>query len=92
MRDHGVRFADDDGIIGASLCGKTTIYNHLQILHGKNFSKTDRFDARLWVMNDLIDAFKVAKDDRELIQTDRGAKQEDAEVCFIKQSCRCQRH
>ena len=91
MRDHEVRFADDDGIIGASLSGKTTIYNHLQILHGKNFSETDRFDARQWVVNDLIDALKVPMD-MELIKTDRGTKQEDAEVCFTKQSCRCQRH
>ncbi|KAL2049713.1 hypothetical protein ABVK25_010054 [Lepraria finkii] len=39
-------------LIGASLSRNTTIYNHLQILHSKNFSKTDRFDARRWVVSD----------------------------------------
>ena len=67
-------------VLGASLSGKTTIYNHLQILYGKDFSKADRSDARQWLVNYLIDAFKTAKEDMEFIQTDRGSEMKDAEV------------
>ena len=69
-----------DTVLGASLSGKTTIYNHLQILYGKDFSKADRWDARQWLVNYLIDAFKLAKEDMEFIQTDRGTEMKDAEV------------
>ena len=69
-----------DTVLGASLSGKTTIYNHLQILYGKDFSKADRWDARQWLVNYLIDAFKSAKEDMEFIQTDRGTEMKDAEV------------
>lgn len=68
-------------VLGASLSGKTTIYNHLQILYGKDFSKADRSDAREWLVNYLIDAFKTAKEDMEFIKTDRGTEMKDAEVC-----------
>ena len=68
-------------VLGASLSGKTTIYNHLQILYGKDFSKADRSDARQWLVNYLINAFKTAKEDMEFIQTDRGTERKDAEVC-----------
>lgn len=67
-------------MLGASLSGKTTIYNHLQILYGKDFSKVDRWDARQWLVNYLISAFKTAKEDMEFIQTDRGTEMKDAEV------------
>ena len=67
-------------VLGASLSGKTTIYNHLQILYDKDFSKADRWDARQWVVNYLIDAFKTAKEDMEFIQTDRGTEMRDAKV------------
>ena len=67
-------------VLGASLSGKTTIYNHLQMLYGKDFSKADRSDARQWLANYLIDAFKTAKEDMEFIQTDRGTETKDAEV------------
>ncbi len=70
-----------NSVLGASLSGKTTIYNHLQILYGKDFPKADRRDARQWVVNYLIDAFKIAKEDMEFIQTDRGTEMKDAEVC-----------
>ena len=68
-------------VLGASLSGKTTIYNHLQILYGNNFSKADRSDARQWLVNYLINAFIIAKEDMEFIQTDRGTEVKDAEVC-----------
>ena len=71
-------------VLGASLSGKTTIYNHLQILYGKGFSKADRWDARQWLVNYLIDAFKTAKEDMVFIQTDHGTEMEDAEVCNNK--------
>ena len=67
-------------VLGASLSGKTTIYNHLQILYGKDFSKADRSNARQWLVDYLIDAFKKAKEDMEFIQTDRGTERKDAEV------------
>ena len=67
-------------MLGASLSGKTTIYNHLQILYGKDFSKADRWHARQWLVNYLIVAFKIAKEDMEFIQTDRGTEMKDAEV------------
>ena len=68
-------------MLGASLSGKTTIYNHLQILYGKDFSKADRSDARHWLVDYLIDAFKTAKEEMEFIQTDRGTEMKDAKVC-----------
>ena len=67
-------------VLGASLSGKTTIYNHLQILYGKDFSKADRWNARQWLVNYLIDAFKTAKEDMVFIQTDHGTEMKDAEV------------
>ncbi len=67
-------------MLGVSLSGKTTIYNHLQMLYGKHFSNADRSDARQWLVNYLIDAFKTAKEDMEFIQTDRGTEMKDAEV------------
>ena len=73
-------------MLGASLSGKTTIYNHLQILYGKDFTKAERSDAREWLVNYLIDAFKTAKEDMEFIQTDRGTEMKDAEVCSFYRS------
>ncbi|KAK0509514.1 hypothetical protein JMJ35_007908 [Cladonia borealis] len=67
-------------LLGASISGKTTIYNHLQILYGKDFTKAERSDAREWLVNYLIDAFKTAKEDMEFIQTDRGTEMKDAET------------
>ena len=69
-----------DTVLGVSLSGKTTIYNHLQMFYGKDFSNADRSDARQWLVNYLIDAFKTAKEDMEFIQTDRGTEMRDAEV------------
>ena len=49
-------------------------------MYGTTFSKADRWHARQWLVNYLIVAFKTAKEDMELIQTDRGTEMKDAEA------------
>lgn len=68
---------------GAPSSGKTTVYNHLQILLGRGFSKSDRLKAREWIAKDLIDAFKAAKTELEFIRTDFDSEAIKTEVCRI---------
>ena len=63
-------FTDHASGKGSSMSGKSTIYNHLQILLGKGFTKVDRSNAREWIANDIIDAFKAAESEMELIRSD----------------------
>ena len=47
-------------LLGQPLSGKTTIFNHLQILYGNGITELERLTAFKFIVRDLIDMFMDA--------------------------------
>ena len=54
------RAVNDSNLLGPQLSGKTTVYNHLQILYGNGITELERLTAFELVIRNLVDMFTEA--------------------------------